>query len=64
METNGVTYGVPRDPAASYRCGSFAGLVWTFGRLERWQRRPIWLDTDWRSFAGLQVFGWHVGAVR
>lgn len=63
-EASGVTYALPRDPTAWYRCKQFAGLVWSFGRLERWQRRWLGVDTDWRSFAGVQVRGWHIGVVR
>lgn len=55
---------IKRAAGGWYRWREVFGLTFTAGRLERWQRRIIGGDTDWRSFVGVQLAGWHVGVCR
>lgn len=55
---------MPKTPNGRYRWREIAGYTWTFGRLDRWQWRPVAVDTDRHSFWGIQVHGWHLGIAR
>lgn len=55
---------IKRAAGAWYRWFAVVGLTVTAGRLEPWQRRPVGVDTDGRSFVGVQLAGWHVGVCR